>query len=150
MIADTDNVARAIFSPRMINNGMVLPMAFELRPSIREEYLSVMTMSVDSWMSDISKIPQYKNRRLFGYAKMNVSEIRNIDLPAAKYDVRECPTENAKSHSGIFIKVYGLPLIGGEKITKVPNGYTEDFYLLALRRELVNIAQKGLVEIVEK
>ena len=47
IISDTENVARALFSPKMIKDGEILPEAFRLRPSISEEYLSVMRMSIN-------------------------------------------------------------------------------------------------------
>lgn len=53
MIADQEDVARAIFSPKMVFRGKILPAAFELRPHIAEEYLSVMRMSFNSWKEDI-------------------------------------------------------------------------------------------------
>ena len=77
-ISDSENVARAIFSPRMVHQGRVLPAAFELRSQINEEYLSVMRMAIESWKEDILRIPQRKNRKLFGYSEMNVGDIRNI------------------------------------------------------------------------
>ncbi|MBQ8487601.1 MAG: hypothetical protein IJ533_08140 [Prevotella sp.] len=88
MIANAEHVARALFSPRMIFNGEILPEAFKLRPSICESYLSVMRMSVSSWMNDIKAIPQHKNRILYGYAEMEVGEIRNIKLK--KRTLRRC------------------------------------------------------------
>ena len=69
MIDGKENVARALFSPRMIVDGILQPEAFKLRTSILEDYLSVMRMIYPSWMDDIKSIPQRKNRVLFGYAK---------------------------------------------------------------------------------
>lgn len=74
VIADHEDVARAVFSPKMVFRGMILPAAFELRPQMAEEYLSVMRMSFISWKEDILSIPQRKNRQLYGYAEMNVGE----------------------------------------------------------------------------
>ena len=53
VIADHEDVARAVFSPKMVYRGMILPAAFELRPQMAEEYLSVMRMSFNSWKDDI-------------------------------------------------------------------------------------------------
>lgn len=89
MISDTEQVARALFSPKMIIDGEIQPEAFRLRPTIKEEYISVMRIGIDSWKEDILKIPQRKNRILYGYAEMNVAEIRSINLEDVKYDVKE-------------------------------------------------------------
>ena len=147
MVKNKENVARAIFSPRMIVDGEIQPETFCLRAAISEEYLSVMRMSVASWQDDIRNIPQRKNRRLFGFAEMNVREIRNIQLKRVKYDVKECDNEKLLSHAGIFITVDGERLIGGQLLKTISSGIEQDFLLLAIQRELMDIAQKGLREL---
>lgn len=148
MVENSEFVARAIFSPKMIYEGRILPSAFELRASIQEEYLSVLRVSIDSWKTDIMSIPQRKNRQLFGYAQMNVGEVRlNSTIPIVRYSVEECATLLMPSHAGIFIDVNGQPLIGGKPISTLPVGVPEDFLLMAIRKDLVRIAQKGLVKL---
>lgn len=144
MIADSENVARAIFSPQMIIDGELQPEAFRLRASINEDYLSVMRLSIPSWLDDIKHIPQRQNRQIYGYAEMNVGEIRGIRLKSVTYDVCELPNKNVLSHAGIFINVDGENLIGGKMPNSVKDGKEQDFLLLAIQRELVDIAQKGL------
>ena len=82
-----------------------------------EEYLSVTRMSFVSWKEDILNIPQRKNRLLYGYAEMNVGEIRNIRKDNVKYDVVPCDNKTAPSHAGIFITVNNEKLIiqGGKE-----------------------------------
>lgn len=82
---------------------------------------------------------------------MNVGDIHSIDIDSVKFQVEEKPTEKMKSHAGIYTFVNGEILVGGKPISKLPNGYQEEsFLLLAIRAELATLAQKGLVEIVEK
>lgn len=147
MIDDTENVARAIFSPRMIINGELQPEAFCLRAYLNESYLSVMRMSVASWLDDILLILQSKSRQLYGYGEMNVGEIRGIQLKNVVFDVDEVSPETLNSHAGIFIKVNGENLIGGKKLVSIQDGEEQDFILLAIQRELVDLAQKGLHEV---
>lgn len=147
MLDNRENVARAIFEPKMVYQGRLLAPAFELRPSIREDYLSVVRLSVEGWKDDIFKIPQHKNRRLYGYAELNVGDIRAINLNLVKYDVREVDTTRLASHAGIFITVNGEPLVGGESLSLLPEGVSEDFLLLAIRNRLVNLAQRKLVAV---
>ncbi len=147
MIEDKETTARVIFEPKMVYNGRLLASAFELRSAISETYLSVLRMDVDGWEKDIYKIPQHKNRRLFGYAKLNVGDIRAIELHHVKYDVQEADNSKISSHAGIFITVDNEPLIGGKKLATLPEGVTEDFFLLAIRNRLVNLAQRNLVEL---
>ena len=144
MIADQEVVARAIFSPKMVFRGKILPAAFELRPHIAEEYLSVMRMSFNSWKEDILSIPQRRNRQLYGYAEMNVGEIRNIRKDHTKYDVIPCDNTTTLSHAGIFITVNNEKLVGGRPLLSIQDKIAQDFMLLSIRQELVRIAQKRL------
>lgn len=144
VINDTEYVARAIFSPKMVYRGMILPAAFELRPHLSEEYISVMRMSFATWKEDILKIPQRKNRELYGYAEMNVGDVRNIKMDGVKYDVKPCDDMIVKSHAGIFITVNGEILIGGKPLMCITDKNAQDFMLLSIRQELVKIAQRGL------
>ena len=147
MIPDSENVARAVFSPKMIVNGEIQPETFKLRSSISEDYLSVMRMSFPTWIEDIRRIPQRKNRKLHGFAEMNVGEIRHIHLTGVEYDVKECSQDSMPSHAGIFISVNGQNLIGGKLLNDTIPEVEQDFMMLAIQRELVEIAQKGLYKI---
>lgn len=149
MITNEENVARALFSPRMILDGKIIPAAFELREAISETYLSVLRTTIDTWKDEMMLIPQRKNRRLFGYALMNVGEIRNIKLRDVVYDVQPYPTETMKSHAGITITYKDQPLQGGRHIEPLPAGMTEDFLLLAIRSKLTALAQRQLIKITE-
>lgn len=147
MITDKENVARALFSPRMIVDGNIIPAAFELREAIQEQYLSVMLTSIDSWQHEIMLIPQRKNRQLYGYALLNASEIRALKLANVAYDVQPFPTEMIKSHAGITICYQGKQLQGGISIEPLAPGMTQDFLLLAIRSQLTALAQKQVVQI---
>lgn len=144
VIADQEDVARAVFSPKMVFRGMILPAAFELRPHMSEEYLSVMRMYFNTWKEDILNIPQRKNRQLYGYAEMNVGEIRNIHKDHVKYDVEPCDNIATPSHAGIFITVNNEKLVGGRQLLSIQDKNAQDFMLLSIRQELVRIAQKRL------
>lgn len=119
LIPDQENVARAIFSPKMVYRGMILPATFELRPHINEEYLSVMRMAFDLWKSDILNIPQRKNRELYGYAEMNVGDVRNIKKDNVVFDIKPCDNVSVKSHAGIFITVNNEKLVGGRPLLSI-------------------------------
>lgn len=142
-----ESVARAIFSPRMVYNGELQPEAFQLRASLREEYLSVLRMAISSWENDMMQIPQRRNRQLYGYAKMEVAEILSASFQNVDFDVRACDNEHLKSHAGIFITVSGENLIGGKPLKSVQNDCSQDFLLLMIQRRLVEIARKGLRQI---
>lgn len=78
---------------------------------------------------------------------MNVGEIRHIPLKGVEYDVKDCSLTGVKSHAGIFITVNGESMIGGKALTTIESGVEQDFMLLAIQRELVEIAQKGLYSV---
>lgn len=63
-IDNIEDVARIIFSPKMIYNGKLLPAAFELRGQILEDYLSVLRTSIPTWKSEMQMIPNRKIERL--------------------------------------------------------------------------------------
>lgn len=141
---NSENVARAIFSPRMIYNGELQPEAFQLRASICEKYLSVLRMAVKTWQSEMMLIPQRKNRQLYGYAQMAVADIVAASFETVEFDVQECDNEYLKSHAGIFITVEGEPLIGGIRLKAIQNDASQDFLLLLIQRRLIGVARKGL------
>ena len=71
----------------------------------------------NNWMSDIKKIPQYKNKLLYGYAALNVGKIRRIELfvddfPVI-YDVVDCSTPASMTHAGIVVQLSGVTITGG-------------------------------------
>lgn len=75
---------------------------------------------------------------------MNVGEIRGIHLKDVSYDVKEVSSENMPSHAGIYIEVGGFPLTAERISDEIMPEIEQDFLLLAIQRELVDIAQKGL------
>ena len=144
MVDGKENVARALFSPKMIVGGVLQPEAFKLRQSISENYLSVMRMCFPTWADDIRAIPQRKNRVLYGYAALNVDEIRNIQLDAVAFDVKDCSQNSMLSHAGIFVVVNGENLIGGQLSKSVSDAASQDFLELAIQRKLVDLAQHNI------
>ena len=144
MINNEEKVARVLFSPRMVYDGELQTEAFRLREQIAEDYLSVLRMSIPTWQNDVMMIPQRKNRQLYGYAEMNVGELRNARFLQVSFDVRAVDNQAMKSHAGIFITVGDEPLIGGKKLEAIENNTAQDYILLLIQRRLVQIARKGL------
>ena len=149
VIADSELVARMIFPPQMIDEGKVLPAAFVLRPSINEEYLSVLRISVDTFNRDMKKILFGRKRSFYGFAVMNVSEIHAIRLKAGNSsltcNVRAVDNEQLKSHAGIFIILDGKAVTGAMSFEQLGYGNVQSHLLLAIRFRLAEIANNGLV-----
>lgn len=156
-ISNSENVARAIFSPQMIGvNGELLLSAFALRVfknGTAEDFISVNRMSVESWFDDILKIPQRRNRQLYGYAELNVGQIRHIELQVnghpVTYNVYDRSEGSTASHAGISVSVEGQTLKGGGNpfISALAPNQPEDFVMMAIQEELLDIAKNNFVRI---
>ena len=125
LVGNEELVARVIFPPKMIRNGHILPAAFVLRPSINEEYLSVLRISTPTFNADVKNIIYGRKRSFYGFAVLY--------------------TDHVKSHAGIFIILNGQPVTGSMSFEQLPNGATQRFLLLAMRFRLTELADKGLV-----
>ena len=142
-------VARIIFPPQMILEGKVMPAAFILRPSINEEYLSILRISVSTFNHDIKKIIYGRKRSFYGYAVMNVGEIHAINLleegHCAKCLVKAVDADLFQSHGGIFIILDDKQVTGSMSFESLEEGKVQNHLLLALRFKLTEIANKGLI-----
>ena len=154
-ISDTENVARAIFSPQMIGtDGELLLSAFALRvfkDGTAENYISVNRTSVESWLDDIRKIPQRRSRVLYGYAELNVGQVHAIDLQVNGHDVNfnvfDYSEGSTPSHAGIVTDVEENVLKGGSNpvLSRLVPHEPESFIMMAIQEELLAIAKKKFV-----
>lgn len=149
-VNNNEIVARVIFPPQMIRDGHITPAAFVLRPSINEEYLSVLRVSFPSFNKDIKTIIYGRKRSFYGYAIMKVDEINSLILTENEYVV-SCNTkiidnQHYQSHAGIFILMNGEPITGAMSFENLPCGATQKYLLLAIRFCLTEIADRGLIE----
>lgn len=141
MIENREDVARILFSPKMIHNGTLLPAAFELRSHISEDYLSVLRTSIPSWKEEMKLVPNRRNRTAIAYSTLNVGETRALSDDDTIFDVVAYPSEKFKSHAGITIKYKGKKVIGGIPI-KQSSLTAESFIRLAIRYKLLVLARK--------
>lgn len=150
IVADNELVARVIFPPQMIQGGHITPAAFILRPSINEEYLSVLRISVPTFNQDIKSIIYGKKRSFYGYAVMRTDEINSIILTEGASRLNCCvkvvDNQRFLSHAGIFIYINDQSVTGAMSFETLPNGAVQSHLLLALRFCLTEIADRGLVE----
>lgn len=151
IIEDKANVARAIFFPQMINDrGLLSRAAFSLRHN--ESYISVCRMDIDSWLDDMKAIPANTERQLYGYAVLNVGDVRkqsfSHDNHKVELDVVDKHTGKNKSHAGIVVAFDGEGLQGDKNsILKVlpPNTYAQTL-LLKVQRRLLKLANKHYIK----
>ena len=152
MIENSEYVARAIFAPAMIDRaGNISVAAFSLRHN--EGYFSVARMSAEGWMDDIKKITDTPERRLDGYCKMKVEEIRSQDIYVRQdkiiLDVADKATPTNKSHAGITINIKDKQLKGDKILILKPlkPGAVASMIMAKVQSRLTEIANRGYVKL---
>lgn len=134
VVADWEDVARILFSPLFISEGVLSQRAFVLEETLGETYISVLRLAMECFKSDMEGIRR-KGNTLYGYAQMNVGSIRNIVVPChpeIKFDVLPRNAGKRKSHAGIFTTIDKKRVKGGMPQTPAR---------MLARMSLVNLAQ---------
>lgn len=138
-VADWEDVARMLFSPLFVCNGVLSQKAFTLEAASNENYISVLRPEISSFKDDMEGIMKDGNT-LYGYALLNVGEIRKPQIVNTKpisLDVLPRNAGKRKSHAGIFVTIGNARIRGGMPQTAER---------LLLRMHLVRIAQKRIVK----
>lgn len=150
VIDNAECVARAIFAPTMIDRaGNVSVAAFSLRHN--EGFFSVARMSVAEWIDDIKSIPETPERKLDGYCKMNVGDIRSqfffIKEEKVSLDVIDKATPKNKSHAGITISIKSRQAKGDKILILKPleTGMVASIIMAKVQSRLTEIANKDYV-----
>lgn len=143
---NNENVARLLKSI-WIYNGVISSAAFNLRPQIKETYISVLKESAETFGTDLVKI--CKQPPVI-YALMNVGEfaslkVENID-DDIQFSVKDVDNEHIKSHAGIFVTINGQRLVGGEPFEslEMKRGVSADAVLLEIRKSLAKFASENI------
>lgn len=146
---NNENVARLLKSV-WYSNGMVSAAAFNLRPQIKETYISVLRNSVDTFRSDMKSI--CKNLPAY-YAVMNVDNIESLNVENldddVQFNVKAVDNKKIKSHAGIFVTINGQKLVGGEpfEYLEMKKGTSSDVVLLEIRKTLAKLATKNVKQL---
>ena len=138
-VADWENVARILFSPLFICDGIISQRAFQLEDANGETYISVLRIAMKSFELDIEGIKREGNI-LYGYAEMNVGSIRTLTVPEhpeVKFDVLPRNAGRHKSHAGIFTSIANKRVKGGTPQTPIR---------MMARMSLVKLAQQHIVK----
>ena len=150
-LLDTENVARAIFLPAMLDsNGNISLAAFSLRHN--EGCFSVARMAIEGWLEDMMKIPTSETRQYGGYCKMGVGDIRNLGFTYNEehkvvFDVKDKATSTNKSHAGITITL-GEDTLKGDKtvmLKPLPTGISASGLLMRIQTKLSQLAGKSYI-----
>ena len=97
VISNEEDVARVLFYPSFFNEddnplvseGVLSPVAFKLqvlKSGDAEKSISVLRTSIDSFSHDMAKLsPRQASDYKYGYALLNVGEVRAITIPTKLY-----------------------------------------------------------------
>ena len=138
-VADFEDVARMLFSPLFICDGILSQKTFSLESGINESYISVLRPAISSFHEDMNGIEKEGNT-VYGYTLLNVGEIRNSHIEYSellKLDVLPRNAGRRKSHAGIFATI-------GQR--RVKGGLPQSPARMLMRMQLVSIAQKRIVK----
>ena len=142
VVADWEEVARILFSPLFISEGVLSQRAFLLEQTSNETYISVLRLAMECFEGDIQGIKREVNT-LYGYAVMNVERIRKImipDHPEICFDVLPRNAGKRKSHAGIFTMIDKKRIKGG--MPQTPERMLARMYLVRIAQErIVNLPE---------
>lgn len=115
IIAETEELARIIFSPSMVEDGQVSPSAFFME-NLRngpETYISVWrSCYITPSPENITIKPRQKGDSLVGYAVISVSDCCNICYEDYEMYVKPYPSNRNPAHAGIHVNK-GTEMIKG-------------------------------------
>lgn len=147
MMDAQENVAR-VLKPVWVCDGEISPAAFNLRPHIRETYVSVLRESCKTFMNDLKVVT--RNASPVFYAEMNVAELRDLTVDSIEdnvtFDVNEIDNQSLQSHAGVFIFINGQQIVGGEPFDflELKHGTSADSILLTIKETLAGYAKKDI------
>lgn len=147
-----ENVVRVIFPQTMMNEGELLPAVFKLRERSDgpEKYISVFRQYAESFCNDILAFDKQRN---LPCCIMNVGDLTEIGLTIheneVKFEVVPIPTDKYQSHAGIYTFLGDLLVEGNGKnaFSALKIGEESKYYLIAIRRRLLEIAKKRIAQI---
>jgi hypothetical protein len=114
-IDESEDIARIIFSPSMVEEGKVSASAFFMDDlkSGPEEYVSVWRLGRRVPTKDNVKFsPRHDGDTLVGYATLNVSACHKIDFTECKASIKPHPSKQNPAHAGIHYTKGACRLIG--------------------------------------
>jgi len=152
-VSSEETIVR-LLNREWIVNGTLVQTAFQLRNG--ETYLSVNRPAVESYEADVASFvdqhPKYRtmpHADTYQRACLNVGEVRGIDIMMNGHslgvDVDVEPRNvHAKSHAGIFTRIKGNNVKGGQTADVVTNSngvFSATMILQKMRWKLLSMAK---------
>ena len=151
-IDDKEDVARVLFYPSFFaknespffSKGVLSPTAFKLqilKSGVAENSISVLRTIIDSFNLDVFRLsPRLSTDQKYGYALLNVGEIRSIQIPTAhQLDISVVYTNSKRlrSHAEIVLKIDGV----------VITALDDSMEIVRFRKKLARIASLRIVKL---
>ncbi len=151
-ISNDEDVARVLFYPSffteddnpLVSEGVLSPTAFKLqilKSGDAESSISVLRTMVDSFSHDMAKLsPRQPMDFKYGYALLNVGEVRNVTVPTTRKVEVSVEYSNSKrllSHSEILLK------LDGDLVTAL----NEPMEVIRFRKKLARIASRRIIKL---
>ena len=151
VISNEEDVARVLFYPSFFNEddnplvseGVLSPVAFKLqvlKSGDAEKSISVLRTSIDSFSHDMAKLsPRQASDYKYGYALLNIGEVRAITIPTTKkldISVEYSNSKRLRSHSDILLKVDDITV----------TAFDETIEVIRFRKKLARIASKRIIK----
>lgn len=115
-VAETEEVARILFSPSMVNEGRISRNAFFLeflKSGEWEDYLSVWrTLYRIPTRENVNFPPRTLGDKVYGYAALTVSTIHAQDVLDCTARVKRMTKKKNHYHVGIFYELSAKPIVG--------------------------------------
>ena len=130
-----------------VYEGEISPSAFNLRPHIRETYISVLRECMETFALDIKKICK---ELPVDYALMPINSVKSLKIVSIeddiKFSVKAVDNATIKSHAGIFITINEQQLVGGEPFEslEIKRGKSADCVLLEIRKAIAKLASRNI------
>ena len=141
------HVARLLKSS-WVYQGKVSPTAFQLRPGLKETYISVLCEEMPTFLSDARTIVMGKDKTQYASLPKEEIEERDYQVNSDKvaFTIKPADNNTFKSHAGIFISVNGHGVTGGEPFKEFmkEDGVPESTVLQEIGLFLADIAEKNL------
>ena len=152
IINDAEDVARVLFYPSffhpnaspLFSQGVLSPTAFKLqilKSGEAESSISVLRTVIDTFNMDVARLtPRKPYDQKYGYALLNVGEIRNIKIPTLRQvviSVESSRSKRLKSHAEIILKIDG----------HIVTALDESMELIRFRKKLARIASSRIVKL---
>jgi len=146
-IGKDERVAR-VLKPSWLYKGEIAAAAFNLRPTLKETYVSVLREHIPTFEQDAKTVCKEKKNILYASIKVDELEERKetVAEQTVTFQIKETDNDTLKSHAGIFIAVNGHNIVGGEPFESYikESFVSENDIILEISKRLAKVGGKDI------